>query len=82
MSAYSLNLPSQLHEAATKRASQEGISLEQFIINAISDKLAVRDESFNKPNFPEITYIRGASGVMVPVLKGTRIRIQTGARHL
>ena len=77
MSAYSLNLPSQLHEAATKRASTQGISLEQFIISAISDRLAAEEESFNQPNFPEITYVRGTSGFMVPVLKGTRIRIKT-----
>ncbi|NEP46839.1 MAG: DUF433 domain-containing protein [Okeania sp. SIO2H7] len=77
MSAYSLNLPSQLREAATKVASQQGLSLEQFIISAISDKLAAEDKSFNKPNFPEIIYIRGTSGILTPVLKGTRIRIQT-----
>ncbi|MDY6805304.1 MAG: DUF433 domain-containing protein [Cyanobacteriota bacterium] len=77
MSAYSLKLPSQLREAATKRASLQGISLEQFILNAISDKLAAEEEFFNQPNFPEIIYIRGTSGFMVPVLKGTRIRIQT-----
>ena len=27
--------------------------------------------------FPEITYVRGASGQLVPVLRGTRLRVQT-----
>lgn len=77
MSAYSLNLPSELREAATKVASQEGISLEQFILRAIADKLATGEELFANRNYPEIAYVRGTSGVMVPVLKGTGIRIQT-----
>lgn len=27
--------------------------------------------------FPEITYVRGASGKLIPVLRGTRLRVQT-----
>ena len=27
--------------------------------------------------FPEITYVRGASGQLVPVWRGTRLRVQT-----
>jgi uncharacterized protein (DUF433 family) len=27
--------------------------------------------------FPEITYVRGASSELVPVLRGTRLRVQT-----
>lgn len=27
--------------------------------------------------FPEITYVRGASGELIPVLRGTRLRVQT-----
>jgi uncharacterized protein (DUF433 family) len=27
--------------------------------------------------FPEITYVRGASGQLIPVLRGTRLRVQT-----
>lgn len=27
--------------------------------------------------FPQITYVRGASGEIVPVLRGTRLRVQT-----
>jgi uncharacterized protein (DUF433 family) len=29
------------------------------------------------PNFPGITYRRGASGIPVPVLRGTGVRVQT-----
>lgn len=83
MSAYSLNLPTQLREAATKVASMQGISLDQFIIKAIADKLAAGEELVAKLDFPEIAYLRGTSGVKFPVLKGTSIRIQTLAiaRH-
>jgi uncharacterized protein (DUF433 family) len=28
-------------------------------------------------NFPQITYVRGASGEFTPVLRGTRLRVQT-----
>lgn len=27
--------------------------------------------------FPQITYVRGASGQLIPVLRGTRLRVQT-----
>jgi uncharacterized protein (DUF433 family) len=27
--------------------------------------------------FPEIIYVRGASGELIPVLRGTRLRVQT-----
>lgn len=83
MSAYSLNLPTQLREAATKVASMQGISLDQFIIKAIADKLAGGEELVGNLDFPEIAYLRGSSGVKFPVLKGTSIRIQTLviARH-
>jgi uncharacterized protein (DUF433 family) len=83
MSAYSLNLPSELQKAANQVASLQGISLEQFILSAIADKLARSEGGLSKGGFSQIAYIRGASGVMVPVLKGTGIRIQTlaVARH-
>jgi len=29
------------------------------------------------PEFPQITYRRGASGILTPVLRGTGIRVQT-----
>ena len=32
---------------------------------------------FDDPDFPSITYRRGASGTLFPVLRGTGIRVQT-----
>jgi uncharacterized protein (DUF433 family) len=34
-------------------------------------------QDLNDPNFPNITYRRGASGSLSPVLRGTGIRVQT-----
>ncbi|MFB2891482.1 hypothetical protein ACE1CI_00900 [Aerosakkonemataceae cyanobacterium BLCC-F50] len=31
----------------------------------------------NNPAFPNITYHRGASGLSVPIVKGTGVRVQT-----
>ena len=34
-------------------------------------------QGFDDPDFPNITYRRGASGTLSPVLRGTGIRVQT-----
>jgi uncharacterized protein (DUF433 family) len=36
-------------------------------------------QSLDDPEFPQITYRRGASGVPAPVLRGTGVRVQTVA---
>lgn len=72
-----LNLPEQLQQKAERIALTRGISLEEFILQAVAEKI----EAIASPNddlaYPNITYRRGVSGELVPVLRGTRIRVQT-----
>ena len=55
----------------------QGISLYWFILWAVAEKVATLNQQNDDRAFPEITYVRGASGQLVPVLRGTRLRVQT-----
>jgi uncharacterized protein (DUF433 family) len=77
MARYSLNLPSQLKQAAEAWASRQGVSLNQFILWAVSEKVGSLEQQLDDPAFPLITYRRGASSIPTPVLRGTGIRVQT-----
>ncbi|NQE37548.1 DUF433 domain-containing protein [Microcoleus asticus] len=77
MTSYALNLPVQLQQEAEKLATLQGISFDQFILWAVAEKVATLSQRKDDPAFPEITYVRGASGELVPVLRGTRLRVQT-----
>jgi uncharacterized protein (DUF433 family) len=77
MTSYALNLPVQLQQEAEKLATLQGISFDQFILWAVAEKVASLNQRNDDRNFPEITYVRGASGELVPVLRGTRLRVQT-----
>lgn len=77
MARYSLNLPSQLKTAAEEWASRQGVSLNQFILWAVSEKVGALDQQLDDPKFPRISYRRGASGHPTPVIRGTGIRVQT-----
>ena len=77
MTRYALNLPINLKSEAEELASQQGISLNQFIMWSVSEKVASLRQALDDPNFPGITYRRGASGWVTPVLRGTGIRVQT-----
>lgn len=76
MTSYALNLPVQLQQEAEKLAILQGISFDQFILWAVAEKVATLKQRNDDPAFPEITYVR-ASGELVPVLRGTRLRVQT-----
>ena len=82
MTRYALNLPLNLKKEAEELASRQGISLNQFIMWSVSDKVAALRESLADPKFPGITYRRGESGWVTPVLQGTGIRVQTIAADL
>ncbi len=82
MTRYALNLPMDLKREAEELASRQGISLNQFIMWSVSEKVALMRLKLDDPNFPEITYRRGASGWVTPVLRGTGIRVQTIAVDL
>ena len=77
MSRYALNLPANLKSEAEELASRQGISLNQFIMWSVSEKVASLRQELDDPNYPGITYRRGASGWVTPVIRGTGIRVQT-----
>lgn len=76
MARYSLNLPIQLKQEAEKWAANQGVSLNQFILWAVAEKVGVLSQQLDDPAFPDITYRRGASGQPLPVLRGTGLRVQ------
>lgn len=79
MARYSLNLPIQLKQEAEKWAANQGVSLNQFILWAVAEKVGALSQQLDggNPAFPNITYRRGASGQPLPALRGTRLRVQT-----
>jgi uncharacterized protein (DUF433 family) len=77
MARYSLSLPTQLKQQAEKWAAEQGISLNQFVLWSVAEKVGALSQQLDDPAFPLITYRRGASGQPVPVLRGTGIRVQT-----
>ena len=77
MKPYTLSLPVQLQQEAEKLAALQGISLDGFILWAVAEKVATLNQRHDDPAFPQITYVRGASGKLTAVLHGTRLRVQT-----
>ncbi len=77
MARYPLNLPVQLKKEAEEWASSQGISLNQFILWAVSEKVGALKQLLDDPAFPQVTYRRGASARPVPILRGTGVRVQT-----
>ena len=77
MSRYPLNLPVQLKKEAEDFANQQGISLNQFIMWSVAEKVGALNQVLDDPQFPQITYRRGRAGIPTPVLRGTGIRVQT-----
>ena len=77
MTRYALNLPNELKRDAERLAKKQGVSLNQFILWSVAEKVGGLLQGLDDPNFPAITYRRGASGSLSPVLRGTGIRVQT-----
>jgi len=77
MTRYALNLPNELKRDAERLAKQQGVSLNQFILWSVAEKVGGLLQGLDDPNFSNITYRRGASGSLSPVLRGTGIRVQT-----
>jgi len=82
MTRYALNLPVNLKKEAEELAARQGISLNQFIMWSVSEKVTSLRESLSDPKFPGITYRRGESGWVTPVIGGTGVRVQTIASDL
>ena len=77
MARYALNLPNELKRDAERLAKKQGVSLNQFILWSVAEKVSGLLQGLDDPDFPAITYRRGASGSLAPVLRGTGIRVQT-----
>lgn len=77
MTQTALNLPLQLKEDAERLASRQGISLDQFIVWAVAEKVGGLKQAIDDPRFPRITYRRGAAGWPEPVLLGTGLHVRT-----
>ena len=77
MSRYPLSLPVQLKQEAETCAETQGVSLNQFIMWAIAEKVGELRQNLDDPAFPQVTYRRGAAGMPAPVLRGTGMRVQT-----
>jgi hypothetical protein len=76
MARYPLNLPSQLKRDAEAWAGREGVSLNQFILWAVAEKVAALRHELDDPDFPHVTYVRGGVGQPVPVLRGSGLSVQ------
>lgn len=77
MTRYALSLPNGLKRDAERLAKKQGVSLNQFILWSVAEKVGGLLQGLDDPDFPNITYRRGASGSLSPVLRGTGIRVQT-----
>lgn len=77
MTRYALNLPNNLKRDAENLARKQGVSLNQFILWSVAEKVGGLMQGLDDPDFPNITYRRGASGTVSPILRGTGIRVQT-----
>lgn len=77
MSRYPLNLPTQLKQEAEALATRQGVSLNQFIMWSVAEKVAELRQGLDDPAFPLITYRRGAAGWPFPVVRGSGVRVQT-----
>ena len=77
MTRYALNLPNTLKRDAERLAKEQGVSLNQFILWSVAEKVGQLLQELDDTNYPGITCHRGASGLLSPVLLGTGIRVQT-----
>jgi uncharacterized protein (DUF433 family) len=77
MSRYPVNFPADLHREAARLAARQGISLNQFILWSVAEKVGELRGNLDDPKYPGITYRRGESGQPMPVIRGTRVRVQT-----
>jgi uncharacterized protein (DUF433 family) len=77
MARYALNLPGELQRDAERLAAHQGVSLDQFILWSVAEKVGALKRGADDPQFPGIVYRYGASGVPTPVLRGTGLRVQT-----
>lgn len=52
------------------------MSLNQFILWATAEKIGALNQQLDDPEFPQVTYRRGAAATPTPILRGAGIRVQ------
>ena len=77
MARYPLHLPLNLKKEAESWAEKQKVSLNQFIMWAVAEKVGALKQRLDDPDFPNISYRRGAAGIPTPVILGTGVRVQT-----
>lgn len=77
MARYPLNLPLNLKKEAEAWAEKQKVSLNQFIMWAVAEKVGALKQRLDDPDYPSISYRRGAAGIPTPVVQGTGLRVQT-----
>jgi uncharacterized protein (DUF433 family) len=65
---YAVNLPLGLKKEAEALAKQQGVSLNQFILWSVAEKVSALKAGLDDPNFPGIAYRRGSSGIRVQTI--------------
>jgi hypothetical protein len=66
MSRYPLNLPIDLKREAEEWAATQGVSLNQFTMWAVAEKVGALRQQLDDPKFPQITYRRGDLASLPP----------------
>ena len=77
MARFVLKLPKNLKREAEAWAEKQNVSLNQFIVGAVAEKVGILKQRLDDPRFPKITYGRGASGIPSPLIRGMGVRVQT-----
>src|SRR5688500_13997322 len=77
MARYPLNLPPELHQEAARLAQRQGISLNPFILWSVAEMPSELRHTPDDPASPRLTHRRGAAGQLTPVIRATRLRVQT-----
>lgn len=77
MARFVLKLPKELKREAEAWAEKQNVSLNQFIVGAVAEKVGLLKQNPDDPRFPKITYRHGASGIPSPLIRGTGVRVQT-----
>lgn len=70
-------LPDSLYQEIETWATRHSMTVQEFVLQTLHDKLHQLQQFTDDPAFPQITYRQGASGRLQPVIKGTRLRVQT-----
>lgn len=71
---YAVNLPLELKREAEALADEQGISLNQFILWSVAEKVSALKARLDDPRFPGVTYQRGEGGPE-PRLRGSNLPV-------